>query len=93
MTALLCCVLLLGIVYLLQTGDLIKKTFVLGASQAKMASIEKQLAPNNSQTAPALLSLNQIEELAAHSGFVPVGQVLYVPLSAGATQLVVSNIR
>ena len=94
---LLCLLLLLGVVYFLQTGDLIKKTFVFGAYQVKMASVEKQSAIN-ATNADNLLSLNQIEELATNSGFMPVGQVQYIPLTSGgltaeANQLVVSNIR
>ncbi|MCX6789540.1 MAG: hypothetical protein NTZ42_02945 [Candidatus Gribaldobacteria bacterium] len=94
--ALLCSLLLLGVVYFLQTGDLIKKTFVLGSYQVKMASIERQLAATIAND-NNLLSLNQIEVLATDSGFVPVGQVQYIPLTASLTasanQLVVSNIR
>jgi len=94
--ALFCSLMLLGVIYFLQTGDLIKKTFVLGSYQVKMASIERQSAITIAN-AGNLLSLNQIEELAVNSGFVPVGQVQYIPLTsspvAGAKQLVVSNIR
>jgi len=92
---LLCLLILLGVVYFLQTGDLIKKTFVFGAYQVKMASVEKQSAIDVTNV-DNLLSLNQIEELAANSGFVPVGQVQYIPLSPGFTALanqLVSNIR
>jgi hypothetical protein len=93
--ALLCSLLLLGVVYFLQTGDLIKKTFVLGAYEVKVVAAEKQLA--GASDAGNLLSLNQIEAAAVDSGFVPVGQVQYISLSsdltAVANQLVVSNIR
>ena len=94
---LLCSLMLLVAVYFLQTGDLIKKTFVLGGYQIKMASREKQASAAAIANAGNLLSLNRIEELAVNSGFVPVGQVQYIPLTsspvAGAKQLVVSNIR
>lgn len=92
--ALLCSLFLLGVVYLLQTGDLIKKTFVLGAGEVKVVAAEKQLA--GAAKAGNLLSLNQIEAAAVDSGFVPVGQVQYIPLSPGFTALanqLVSNIR
>jgi len=94
---LLCSLMLLVAVYFLQTGDLIKKTFVLGGYQVKMASREKQESAAAIANAGNLLSLNRIEELAVNSGFVPIGQVQYIPLTsspvAGAKQLVVSNIR
>lgn len=91
--SLLCSLLLLVAVYLLQTGDLIKKTFVLGGYQAKATAMEKQAIAGAASEAN-LLSLNQVETMAVSSGFVPVGRVLYIPLSvASAQQLVVSNIR
>jgi len=93
--ALLCSLFLLGVVYFLQTGDLIKKTFLLGAGEVKVVVAEKQSAAA-ADKAGNLLSLHQIEELAANSGFVPVGQVQYIPLTTGSkasAHQLVSNIR
>ena len=87
-------VLALVAIYILQTGDLIQKTFIKLAYEAKVEKAASlQAASEMASRTP--LSLDTVEEMVAGNGFVPVEQVQYIPLTAtfvSANQLV-SNAR
>ncbi|MDD5750518.1 MAG: hypothetical protein PHU56_02620 [Candidatus Pacebacteria bacterium] len=77
-----CLVFALVVVYIMQTGDLIKKTFAKTAIESKVAALSQT---EDSSKPNIHLSLAVIEQKIAGSGFVPVEQVQYIPLTASLT--------
>ncbi|GEM_PF-5561127 len=81
-------------VYLLQTGDLIQKTFSKIAYETKVEKAASSQAASEVASKTSF-SFDTVEEMIAGNGFVPVEQVQYIPLTAtfvSANQLV-SNAR
>ncbi len=91
---LICLVFALVAVYVLQTGDLIQKTFAKTASETKLEKFS-QARDNRAHPAPQHFSLVAAEEMIANFDFVPVEQVQYIPLiaSLAAANQLASNLR
>lgn len=86
---LICLVFALVAVYILQTGDLIQKTFARTAMETKVEKLSKTSNDLN-EASTGHLSLAAVEERITGSDFVPVDRVQYIPLTvslADANQL------
>lgn len=91
---LICLVFALTAVYILQTGDLIKKTFIKTALETNAGKLS-QTRNDLIKASTNQLSLAMVEEKIAGSDFVAVEQVQYIPLTASLADInqLASSIR
>lgn len=91
---LFCLVFVLVAVYVLQTGDLIQKTFLKTAYESRVKKAV-QIQVNSKANPSRHFSLVSTEEqLLGSSDFMPVGRIEYIPLTASlavVSQLVFSD--